>query len=126
MDEVRASFATYGDMEINSVTKLQDLPVVLDKAFRIYPPAPFTSPRVLLLGGTVIGGKFVAGGTVVGAIQYSCNQDPRNFHEPQKLLPEKWLPQKLHAVVGVSAAMFTPTSAVFRNRLGMGLEIVTT
>lgn len=104
--EVREHFATYESINMTTVNQLKYLSAVVDESFRIYPPAPFTSPRVVPGKGENLMGSWVPGGTVVGVNQWACNQDEANFYQPGSFLPERWLEAKDHHEGDVPAERF--------------------
>ena len=49
--------------------------------------------------GGVVCGKFIPAGTNVVVPQYPLHRDPRYFDEPDKFIPERWMPgsrEKIH------------------------------
>lgn len=63
--EVRSTFKSADEININSVGRLSYMLAVLNEALRMYPPATANLVRQVPPGGAYIAGHFVAGG--VGA-----------------------------------------------------------
>ncbi|KIX06698.1 uncharacterized protein Z518_04674 [Rhinocladiella mackenziei CBS 650.93] len=95
--EIRHLFSNYEDITMVKTNELKYLPAIVEETFRIYPPSPNAFPRIVPGKGEWIEGRWVPGNTTVGVNQYSASRDPRNFFEPEKFLPERWLPQSMHA-----------------------------
>ncbi|KAM7190912.1 Cytochrome P450 [Rhypophila sp. PSN 637] len=64
---------------------------ILSECLRLYPPGAINMPRTVAPGGALIDGKYVPGGTVVGIAQYAAYRSPRNWVEPLRFAPERWL-----------------------------------
>ncbi|KAI9721630.1 MAG: hypothetical protein M1828_005121 [Chrysothrix sp. TS-e1954] len=90
VDEVRSSFKRKEDISIASASKLHYLSLVIQEAFRMYPPIPAALPRVVPGKGEMIEGHWVPGGTVVGIHHFATNHSERNFANPDKFVPERW------------------------------------
>ena len=60
----------------------------------MYPPALQGQPRIIPAGGGEIAGYHVPAGTGVQLNQYPANHSPKNFADPEKFVPERWLEGK--------------------------------
>lgn len=61
-DEVRSTFQSEDQIDMLSVQSLKYLSAVLDESFRLYPPVPSSSPRMIGEGGDKIIGEFIPEG----------------------------------------------------------------
>ncbi|KAL0933951.1 benzoate 4-monooxygenase cytochrome P450 [Colletotrichum truncatum] len=94
VEEVRGYFSSAADINFAKATaRLPYLLAVLNEAFRLYPPVPTILERVVPNPGEYIEGIFVPGGTRVGVHQSSAGLSISNFTQPEKFIPERWLPQ---------------------------------
>lgn len=89
--EIRSSFKNEDEIDMQSTAGLPYLNAVLEESLRMYPPVPNTLPRTTPAPGEVVCGKFVPAGTSVGIHQLSCYMSEKNFVEPKRFAPERWL-----------------------------------
>jgi cytochrome P450 len=61
-EEVRTTFQSEEDININSVNRLNYMLACLDEALRIYPPVPIGLPRTVPRGGATITGYYIPEG----------------------------------------------------------------
>ncbi|KAI6778698.1 Isotrichodermin C-15 hydroxylase-like protein [Emericellopsis cladophorae] len=90
-DEIRSNFPTAADMEF---TKLQELPYMnacIDEGLRIFPPLPTGLTRTVPTEGDSVAGEWLPGGITVSCHGWSTAHSPRNFHQPDVFIPERWL-----------------------------------
>ncbi|KAL9079651.1 MAG: hypothetical protein Q9157_001483 [Trypethelium eluteriae] len=131
-DEVRSTFPKKEDVTILAVPVLKYLNCVVQEVFRVYPPAPATLPRVVPAGGESIEGHWIPQGenfceqTVIGINQFSTNQAARNFHNPKRFDPSRWLPEgeRFTEYDDDKRSVVQPFSAGPRNCLGQNLANV--
>ena len=75
-------------------------PFVDSSLDRLLPAVPFGPlQRVAPEGGGIVCGKFIPAGTHVVVNQWAVYRDPRYFSEPDKFIPERWMPgqrEKIH------------------------------
>ena len=95
--EIRRTFQTDRDIDFVSASKLPYLNATIEEGLRIYPPVPSTLPRRTTSRGDVIDGQFVPGGTSIGVNQWAANQSTRNWRDPGKFIPERWLDDQRYA-----------------------------
>ncbi|POS68879.1 hypothetical protein DHEL01_v212727, partial [Diaporthe helianthi] len=88
--EVRTAFSCEGDINIKSTARLPYLAAVIQEILRIYPPGAETPPRVS--PGDVVGGYYIPKGTWVSTYQWASFHNPKNFADPERFCPERWLP----------------------------------
>ncbi|KAI0086944.1 cytochrome P450 [Irpex rosettiformis] len=69
------------------------LEAVINETLRMYPPVPSGSQRAPLVGGgdRIIGQYYIPEGTTTRMHIYSLHRDPRNFTDPERYWPERWL-----------------------------------
>lgn len=92
VEEVRTTFSSADEIafgaKLNSCIFLR---ACLDEALRITPPGGGPLWRVVEQGGTQIDGDYVPAGCEVGAGIYAMHRDARNWPNPSKYTPERWL-----------------------------------
>jgi cytochrome P450 len=87
--EIRKSFSSNREITGNSTSGLTYLNAVIEEGLRLFPPAPFGLPRVC--PGASINGLFIPKGTVVSVDTYTVSHDQRNFPQPNKFIPDRWI-----------------------------------
>ncbi|KAF1985411.1 cytochrome P450 monooxygenase-like protein [Aulographum hederae CBS 113979] len=120
-DEVRSAFSSAGDFSLQSTGQLPYLRAVIEEALRIYPPVPTLLPRITAPEGNTISGYFVPGNTTVGVHQWSTYQSTRNFANPEKFVPERWLETHPAEYASDNKAACQPFSVGPRNCIGKNL-----
>ncbi|MCJ1235343.1 hypothetical protein MMC14_003311 [Varicellaria rhodocarpa] len=118
-DEVRDAFAARTDINFTSVAQLPYLQACLKEALRLYPPTPSILPRRTAPEGDFVNGRFIPGNISIGVHQWSTHNSERNFKDPQKYVPERWLGDPQYADDDRSAMQ--PFSIGPRNCLGKNL-----
>ncbi|OJJ59393.1 hypothetical protein ASPSYDRAFT_56995 [Aspergillus sydowii CBS 593.65] len=91
--EVRSVMKKESDITFQKVSA--ELPYMLacfEEAFRLYPPVPTGLPR-RTISPVNISGFDLPVGTKVFVHQSAAYQSPANFHNPQRFVPERWLPE---------------------------------
>jgi aspirochlorine biosynthesis cytochrome P450 monooxygenase len=116
--EIRSSFNTESDINLQSTIKLKYLQAVLEEGLRIYPPVPSILPRVTPKPGQIICDKFVPAGTTVGMHHYSAYHSAENFFDPDAFHPERWLEGEDSRFINDKKDAFHPFSHGPRNCLG--------
>ena len=61
-EEIKASFKTYDQINATTTAPLQYLHAVILEGLRMYPPLPFSLPRVVPEGGDYVDGHFLPSG----------------------------------------------------------------
>jgi cytochrome P450 len=89
--EIRSRFSSADQITIDEVNKLEYMIACLQEGLRRYPPVPTGFPRVVPEGGDHISGHYVPGGTAVYVSQHATYHSSRNFKNPDKYVPERWL-----------------------------------
>jgi averantin hydroxylase len=120
-NEVRSAFKHEDEIDLVSVSKLDYMLAVLDEGMRVYPPVPNAGNRVVPPSGTMVAGKWVAGGTSLQVLQYAANHSPANFHRPDDFVPERWLANPPVEFADDDRAARAPFSAGPRNCIGRSL-----
>ncbi|EKG12711.1 Cytochrome P450 [Macrophomina phaseolina MS6] len=90
-DEVRSAFSSYGEIDSESTQRLKYLKAVCLEAMRVYPPLPFSLPRVVPAGGADVDGHYLPGGTIVSTNPFAASMSSANFIDPWEFRPERWL-----------------------------------
>jgi cytochrome P450 len=117
--EVRSSFNNEEEITLTSVGQLEYMLACLDEALRMYPPVPIGMPRVVPKGGFRIAGHMVPEDTSVAVWQLAAHYSERNFTEPEKFHPERWLSDEKFASDDLAARQ--PFSVGPRNCIGRNL-----
>ncbi|KAK4175477.1 putative cytochrome P450 pisatin demethylase-like protein [Triangularia setosa] len=90
-EEVRGQFMSEDEIDFFSVSKLTYMFAVLDESMRMFPPVPANLPRKAAKGGDVILGWHIPEDTGLEIWPWAVNHLSRNFTEPNKFIPERWL-----------------------------------
>lgn len=117
--EVRSAFPTYDSITIEAVGRLPYLLAVLSESLRYFPPVPTGFPRQTPPSGATISGHFIPAKTSVYVSSYPTGHSSRNFKDPEKFAPERWLGDAEYADDKRSALQ--PFSFGPRNCLGKNL-----
>ncbi|OOF98988.1 hypothetical protein ASPCADRAFT_127569 [Aspergillus carbonarius ITEM 5010] len=92
--EVRSVMQTETDITIHNATAhLPYMLACIDEAFRMYPPVPSGLQRITPTTPIDISGYLVSPNTKVAVHQSAANLSRLNFYEPNKFIPERWLPE---------------------------------
>ncbi|KAI1420079.1 cytochrome P450 [Xylaria sp. FL1777] len=118
-DEVRTRFRDSKEITLENVAPLQYLNACIREAMRVYPPVPSGLPRIVAEGGKSILGKWVPAGTRVSVHQFSTYHSSRNFKDPDRFIPERWLGDPTYKDDNREAHQ--PFSTGTRNCLGINL-----
>ncbi|KAL6704221.1 hypothetical protein ACN47E_008478 [Coniothyrium glycines] len=95
-EEVRA-FSGTSELTSAVLQKLRFLNAVIEEALRMYPVGQvgLGSQREIAVGGNVVCGQFLPGETEVAVAAWSMNNSPLHWKDPDKFVPERWLPDEL-------------------------------
>ncbi|KAK0110139.1 hypothetical protein ONS95_002792 [Cadophora gregata] len=105
--EIRQVFTSPDAMNFESVSKLPYLQACIQEALRLYPPIPCGLPRQVPVGGMIIDGRFVPGNASVSVHQLSTGRYSRNFKDPLRFVPERWLENTQNAVQNSTMSLNT-------------------
>lgn len=72
--EVRAAFTSYDEIKHSSTQSLPYLSAALSEGMRMFPPLPFSTPRVAPEGGDTVDGHFIPAGVGRMTAPSSCSQ----------------------------------------------------
>ncbi|KAL1890217.1 hypothetical protein Sste5346_008371 [Sporothrix stenoceras] len=89
--EIRDNFESDKDLSFERLRQLPYLMAVIDEGLRIFPSAPIGFARTVPIGGDTVDGVFIPGGTTVSVPMWGATHSERNFKDPYKFLPERWL-----------------------------------
>ncbi|KAI1820253.1 benzoate 4-monooxygenase cytochrome P450 [Xylaria intraflava] len=119
--EIRSSFSSPSAITMAATQKLSYLSAAIDEGIRLYPPSPGTFPRTTPPSGCVINNQFVPGGYSVGINQIAAMRSARNWIEPDRFCPERWLGDERFA--GDIKKAYHPFSFGPRSCLGKSLAL---
>ncbi|KAK2768202.1 hypothetical protein FQN54_000054 [Arachnomyces sp. PD_36] len=92
--EVRSAMQSEDDITFTNVSaNLPYMMACIKEGFRMYPPVPSGLTRVTPSIPMDISGYKIAPNTQVSVHQSAAYISPRNFHEPTRFVPERWLPE---------------------------------
>ncbi|KAB2568622.1 Averantin hydroxylase [Lasiodiplodia theobromae] len=89
--EVRA-LGSEDELNLETLQRLPYLHACFEEAFRCYPPVPVGLWRLVTGQGTPVCGEWLPAGTRVTVPQWASYRSPRNFKDPERFIPERWLP----------------------------------
>ncbi|PYH65111.1 cytochrome P450 [Aspergillus vadensis CBS 113365] len=89
--EIETAFGVEEEITIQSVAGLKYLTACLEEGWRLYPPIPSGLPRQVPGEGFQIAGRWVPGGAAVSVHSWATSRSPKNFRNPDKFIPERWL-----------------------------------
>ncbi|POS69936.1 hypothetical protein DHEL01_v211671 [Diaporthe helianthi] len=121
--DIRAAFTDESEIDMKTTARVPYLTATIEETLRLYPPAAETPPRVS--PGAELEGQYIPKGTLASIFQYSTYRNPNNFHDPNTMHPERWLPASHELYNPVFAndnkASFHPFSFGTRDCLGKNL-----
>ncbi|OLN81715.1 Isotrichodermin C-15 hydroxylase 15 [Colletotrichum chlorophyti] len=95
--EVRTLFNKEEEIDLTSVNKLTYMLACLDEALRMYPPVPTGLPRLVPEGGAMVCGRLIPEKTTVSIHQWATYHNEKNFKDPFKFHPERFLGDEKYA-----------------------------
>ncbi|TVY22564.1 Cytochrome P450 monooxygenase [Lachnellula hyalina] len=120
-DEVRRSFTNREAITSTTLGQITYLNAVIEEAFRIHPPTAGNFARRTGPEGDIIDGHFVPPDVSVGIHQWAATHFDTNFCDPDKFVPERWLPDAPERYKNDIKAASQPWSIGPRNCLGRNL-----
>jgi cytochrome P450 len=117
--EIRSSFASEQEVTLERVSQLPYLLAVLNESLRMYPPVPSSLSRTCPSGGDFVEGFWIPEKTTVSAPHWSAFKSARNFRNPEKFHPERWLGDEEYG--GDAKEVLQPFSMGPRNCIGKNL-----
>jgi cytochrome P450 len=118
-DEIRTTFVTESEISFAPLSQLTILDAILNETFRIYPAVPTSLWRIVPKGGASVAGTYIAADTRIGIPQYVAYRSPRNFTDPEKYAPERFLGDPRYA--DDKRSVIQPFSTGPRNCIGQSL-----
>ncbi|KAI1771516.1 putative cytochrome P450 [Hypoxylon cercidicola] len=91
VSEIRGKFKSADDINEATTHDLVYMNAVCKEAMRIYAPLPLALPREVPDGGETVDGHFLPAGTVVATNPVAASLDPKNFADPLRFNPDRWL-----------------------------------
>ncbi|USW55658.1 Putative cytochrome P450 [Septoria linicola] len=125
--EIRTTFCDAGEINLDSIARLEYLNAVIYEGLRMYRPVPFLMPRIVPKGGIVICGRFVPAGPTVGVHSFATYRSPTNFEKPDTFCPERWLGdagRKNRDLQAVEPFSIGPRSCIGRNLAWHELRLI--
>ncbi|PLB50796.1 cytochrome P450 [Aspergillus steynii IBT 23096] len=95
--EVRSLMKTEKDITFNNVTA--NLPYMLaciNEGLRMYPPVPSGLRRISPPTPVEVSGYKISPNTKLSVHQISAYTSPLNFHDLDRFVPERWLPEEMN------------------------------
>ena len=117
--EVRTMFFTESQITFATTNLLKITNAVIHETFRLYPPVPIALPRVVPREGATVAGTYVPPDTKIGIPQYAANRSSRNFTNPEKYAPERFLGDGIYT--NDKRSVIQPFSVGPRNCIGQNL-----
>lgn len=90
VQEVRGSFKSADEININSVNKLSYMLAVLNESLRLYPPVTSSLARMVPGKGADIAGQYVPAGTYVEVQHWAMNHSKENWSNAWTFDPERF------------------------------------
>ena len=90
-DEIRGRWKTYDQITLDEVNKAPYLLAVLSEGLRYFPPVPAGFERRVGKGGEVVSGYYLPEDTSVSVSHYAAYHTERNFKDPDRFVPERWM-----------------------------------
>ncbi|TFK45941.1 cytochrome P450 [Heliocybe sulcata] len=81
-----------GNADAPTLARLPYLDACVQEALRMVPPVPAGPPRYTGDRGYDILGRFIPPYTTLACPIFALHRDPMNFRNPDKFMPERWLP----------------------------------
>ena len=95
--EIRGSFKTKSEVNIQNVIKLPFFQALIEESFRVYPPALQGQPRKIAPEGQRVCGYWIPGNTGVQLNQFPAYHSASNFKDPEQFVVERWLGDERYA-----------------------------
>jgi cytochrome P450 len=89
--EIRSSFVDESQITFSSTSQMTVMNAVIHETFRLYPPVPVALLRLTSKEGAIVAGTYIPPNTFIGIPQYSAYRSSRNFANPDKYAPERFL-----------------------------------
>lgn len=90
-DEIRTAFTSADQIAGPKLKQLPILNATLNEGMRLCPTIPDAMRRNVPPGGSVVAGEVLPGGTVVSIPPWASYRAKRNFVDPERFLPARWL-----------------------------------
>jgi cytochrome P450 len=92
VSEIRGTFAREEDITMAATKDLPYLNACIWEGLRTSSPTPCGMPRMSPARGGTVCGRPLPGNTFVSVAAYTLQFSPEQFTDPEKFLPERWLP----------------------------------
>lgn len=121
-EEINMQFGKDGYISEPNANKLVYLQAIVKETLRLYPPAPFSSPREFTENCT-LGGYHVKKGTRLIPNLWKIHRDPSIWSDPLEFNPERFLTTHKHVDVRGQNYEFLPFGSGRRICAGMSLGL---
>lgn len=91
MGEIRTTFSSEEEIAGPRLKQLPILNATLNEGMRLCPTIPDSMRRNVPSGGGVVAGQVLPGGAVVSVPPWATYRARRNFLEPDRFMPARWL-----------------------------------
>lgn len=119
--EVRTAFRSADEIAGTRLKQLPILDATLNEGMRLCPTIPDSMRRDVPPGGAVVAGELLPAGTVVSVPPWATYRAGRNFVEPGRFLPARWLRLGSANAGGGGGGAFNPFSLGPHNCPGQNL-----
>ncbi|KAI0379847.1 cytochrome P450 [Hypomontagnella monticulosa] len=89
--EIRGTFQQADEITITRVSQCKYLFACIEEGLRFYPPSPQPHHRIVPPGGAVVNGEYLPERVAVAIPIYAACRSQRNFSQPDKFIPERWM-----------------------------------
>ncbi|KAJ2892810.1 uncharacterized protein MKZ38_009337 [Zalerion maritima] len=125
--EIREAFVSDDEITYERLAKLPWLTAVLEEGLRIFPSAPIGFTRTVPVGGDIVSGDYIPGGTTVSTCMWAATHAEDNFEEPYEFRPERWIDKEntRDKLCASNAFSLGPRGCIGRNLSYMEQRLIT-
>ncbi|KAH6915696.1 cytochrome P450 [Coprinopsis sp. MPI-PUGE-AT-0042] len=91
-EELQSALAENGDIDDATLSRLPYLDACIQETLRLIPPVAAGPPRYSFGEEHHLDGHFIPRRTTVACPNYALHHDAKNFVDPERFMPERWLP----------------------------------
>jgi len=110
LQELKSHFTDVSEITTKGVKSLPYLEAVINETLRLWPPVPAGMQAWLGPEGATLAGEFIPGGTLVRVNLWGLMRDEKNFTEPERFAPERWMDEEETGPKVLNRAAFFPFS----------------
>lgn len=119
--EIRTAFSSEDEIAGAQLKQLPILNATLNEGMRLCPTIPDAMRRKVPAGGGVVAGEALPADTVVSVPPWATYRAKRNFSEPERFMPARWLSNAKSGAVRDDKTAFNPFSLGPHNCPGQNL-----